>query len=298
MVSSLLGDVEREVAGELKGPGAIKLKAMINECPLGCTSGFEPSHIVLPEGPLLKCRDCGQLVSSANEETYKRRFQPFDENNPIDPNPSVHRKRLRKVERLAGSRPGETCILDVGCNVGTFLHEAKARGFTATGVEPDRRAVEIGVGSGLDIRCGYLHEVGIAESSYDIITLFEVIEHLWEPIPLMQECRRILKPSGLVLLTTGNTQSWTVKFLGERWDYFDLALGHVSFFCPSSIVRLAEKAGFEVEKIETKSVSVRNGSSGSRLWGFARKMIGEALNVPARVFCRGHDMFVVLKKNA
>jgi SAM-dependent methyltransferase len=276
----------------------VNSKGIFSECPLGCGFGLEPSQILLPEGPLLKCKDCGQLVSSTDGDTYKRRFQPFDEDNPIDTNPSVHKKRLRRVGRHMRLPPGETRLLDVGCNVGTFLQEARTEGFIATGVEPDKRAVEIGAGSGLDIKCGYLHEMNFAENSHDMITLFEVIEHLEKPVGLMRECRRILKPSGLVFLTTGNTRSWTVKFLRERWDYFDLSLGHISFFSPSSMLRLAERAGFEVESIETKSVSFQNGLCGSNLERFAKKMIGEALNLPARALSRGHDMAVVLKKDA
>jgi SAM-dependent methyltransferase len=193
--------------------------------------------------------------------------------------------------------PGKTRLLDVGCNIGTFLQEAKTEGFIVTGVEPDRKAVEIGVGSGLNIQCGYLHEMDFEESSYDVITLFEVIEHLQEPIRMMQECHRLLKPSGMVFMTTGNTQSWTVKFLKEKWDYFDLALGHISFFNPTSIARLAERGGFEVKKVETKRVSLQNGPGTSVLERFARKTFGEALNLPARILCRGHDMFAVFLKN-
>jgi 2-polyprenyl-3-methyl-5-hydroxy-6-metoxy-1,4-benzoquinol methylase len=269
---------------------------IFGECPLECGCGLEPSRIVLPEGPLLECRHCGHLVSSADCKTYERNFQPFGEGNPIDRNPRVHIKRLEKVKRFVHAPPGALRLLDVGCNMGTFLHQAKSQGFQAVGVEPDRAAAEAGVLAGLDIKCGYLPEMGFGEASFQVVTLFEVIEHLTEPIALMRECRRILARTGRMFITTGNTRSWTVRFLQEKWDYFALKLGHISFFNPASMVKLAEKAGFEVVRIETRSVSAQNGSCPSALKRFARKTLGEGLNLPAKMFDRGHDMFVVLKK--
>lgn len=266
------------------------------ECPLECGCGLEPSRIILPEGPLLECRHCGHLVTSADGKTYDENFQPFDEANPIDQNPRVHVKRLEKVKRYTDIPPGEVHLLDVGCNLGAFLHQAKARGFHAVGVEPDRTAAEAGAAAGLDIRYGYLQEMGFAEGSFQVVTLFEVIEHLTEPIALMRECRRILARSGRIFITTGNTRSWTVEFLKGNWDYFALKLGHISFFNPESMARLAEKADLQVVRIETGSVSAQTDFCPSALGRFSKKMVGEALNLPAKLFHRGHDMFVVLKK--
>jgi len=266
------------------------------ECPLECGCGLEPSRIILPEGPLLDCRHCGHLVSSADNKTYERNFQPFDEANLIDRNPRVHINRLEKVKRYKDMPPGEVRLLDVGCNLGTFLHQAKAQGFQVVGVEPDRAAAEAGALAGLDIKWGYLQEMGFADASFQVVTLFEVIEHLTDPIALMRECRRVLARSGRMFITTGNTRSWTVEFLKGNWDYFALKPGHISFFNPESMARLAEKAGLQVVRIESGSVSAQIGFCPSALGRFSKKMVGEVLNLPAKLFHRGHDMFVVLKK--
>jgi len=252
--------------------------------------------IQLPEGSLLKCVKCGQLVTSSDMETYHRRFQPFDESNPIDRNPRVHVKRLRRMRRHMNRSPDETRLLDVGSNIGTFLNQARFQGYEVTGVDPDVNAVQTAAASGLNVKCGYLHEMHFADGHFDIITLFEVIEHLKDPIGLLRECNRILKLSGLLFITTGNTESWTVRFLKEDWDYFDLKLGHISFFSPSSMRMLAERTGFKVTKMETRSVSVQKRFCGSKLERNGRKVVGEILNLPARMLNRGHDMFVVLKK--
>jgi 2-polyprenyl-3-methyl-5-hydroxy-6-metoxy-1,4-benzoquinol methylase len=270
---------------------------IINECPVGCIGSLVASNIILPEGPLLQCKRCGQIVSSCDNEDYRSRFQPFDENHPIDRNPHVHAKRLKRVQKYAPNGfPQKKTILDIGCNIGTFLGLAKAAGYLTLGVEPDTKAVQEGTGSGLDIRCGYLHDLMLPDSSYDIITLFEVIEHLDKPIELLGECHRILKKEGVLFITTGNTSSWTVKWRKQNWDYFDLKLGHISFFNPLSMTVLARHTDFEAVKIETRSVSLRDKASASRVEYRIAKIAAEALSLPARLLGSGHDMFVVLKK--
>ena len=271
--------------------------AIITECPVGCIGSLEPNNIFLPEGQLRQCPQCGQVLSSCDPESYGRRFQPFDENHPIDRNPHVHAKRLRRVQKYAPNGVSEKkTILDIGCNIGTFLGLAKAVGYRTMGVEPDAKAAQEGIGLGLDIRCGYLRDLKFADSSCDIVTLFEVIEHLDKPIGLLEECHRILKEGGFMFITTGNTSSWTVGWRKQNWDYFDLKLGHISFFNPLSMRILARKTGFDVVKIETRSVSLRDKESASWAEFRAAKLAAEALSLPARLLNRGHDMLVVLKK--
>lgn len=270
---------------------------IIHECPIGCHGTLGPSDFILPEGPLRRCNQCGQLVSACNGENYERRFQPFDEDHPIDRNPHVHSKRLRRVQKYApNGAPDKKTILDIGCNIGTFLRLAKAEGYRAMGVEPDPEAAQEGMASGLDIRCGYLGDLNFPDRSFDVITLFEVIEHLVKPAELLEECCRILRNSGFMFITTGNTASWTVRWRKQEWDYFDLKLGHLSFFNPLSMGILARRAGFEVVKIETSSLSLRDKESASWMQYGVAKIAEEALSLPARLLNRGHDMFVVLKK--
>lgn len=272
---------------------------IINECPIGCQGTLGSSDFMLPEGPLRRCNQCGQLVTVCDRESYGSRFQPFDEDHPIDRNPHVHLKRLARVQKYAPNGiHGQKAILDIGCNIGTFLGLAIEAGYRAIGVEPDPKAAQEAVGSGLDVRCGYLEDLNFPEEAFDLITLFEVIEHLEKPAALLQECHRILRTSGKMFITTGNTSSWSVRRRKEEWDYFDLKLGHISFFNPLSMGILARSGGFEVQKIETRSVSLQDKESASWLKYRLTKIAAEAMSLPARLLNRGHDMFVVLRKQA
>jgi len=97
-------------------------------------------------------------------------------------------------------------------------------------------------------------------------------------------------------MTTGNARSWTVKFLKGKWDYFDLKLGHISFFNPTSLNRVAKGTGFRVVKIGTKGVSLQEKEGASRIQYRMAKILAEVLGLPAGWLNKGQDMFVAMKK--
>jgi 2-polyprenyl-3-methyl-5-hydroxy-6-metoxy-1,4-benzoquinol methylase len=128
--------------------------------------------------------------------------------------------------------------------------------------------------------------------------LFEVVEHLREPLPLLAECRRILKPGGILLISTGNAESWTAAVMGAGWDYFDMTRdgGHISFFNPRSMAQLAANAGFNVERIDTARVKFHDRENTPRLRYALGKLAAETLNLPAQLSGRGHDLLAYLRK--
>jgi len=278
---------------------------LISACPLECNLGLDATTIVLPEGPLLRCRMCGQLVSQVDESRYRESMQEFDDPRGTTPDArsgprrdALARRRLARLRALIGKPPDEIHLLDVGCSSGVFLQSARDAGFRAQGVEPAPRAAATARASGVEVCCGTLDEARFPQHRFDAITLFEVIEHLASPLALLRECHRILKPGGIMLIGTGNTASWTVRSMGARWDYFSIARhgGHVSFFSTVSMRILARRAGFRVARMETRNVRFldREGVSTTRYQ--LAKLAGELLNAPARALGRGHDMLAYLRK--
>jgi len=278
---------------------------LISACPLECNLGLDATPIVLPEGPLLRCRMCGQLVSQVDEAHYRDSMQEFDDARGTTPDArsaarrsTLAHRRLERIRTLVGKPRDEIHLLDVGCSSGTFLQAARAAGFRAQGVEPAPRAAAAARAAGLEVFVGTLEEARFPQHRFDAITLFEVIEHLPAPLALLRECHRILKPGGVMLIGTGNTASWTVRAMGARWDYFSIARhgGHVSFFSTVSMRILARRADFRVVRMETRNVRFldREGVSSTR-YGLA-KLAGEVLNAPARALGRGHDMLAYLRK--
>jgi len=281
------------------------MQRYLDACPIGCTAPLIETDIALPEGVLLRCASCGQLVSQATPRRYwdtMAQFDGTDYNQPrgreLARRNRLAQRRLRIIARLLKKQPQSIRILDVGCSRGQFVQAAAALGFDAAGVEPAPRAAAAARGAGLRVHQGLLEEQRFPEQSFDAVTLFEVIEHLKAPRALLAECRRILRTGGILMLTTGNAASWTTAVMKSRWDYFRMEQdgGHISFFNPASLVRLAAGCGFAVERISTARVKFHEKGDCAPWLYTALKGTAELLNVAARVSGKGHDMLACLRR--
>lgn len=279
----------------------------VTTCPVGCKSTLADTTLRLREGPLRRCSSCGQLLSSASAARYDETMAQFDDSafNLTTGRAQARRdavagRRLARIAALLGKSPPDIRLCDVGCSRGQFLAAAITAGFSAEGVEPAPQIAQAARDAGLPVRTGLLEDQQYADASFDALTLFEVVEHLRAPLPLLAECRRVLKPGGILLISTGNAASWTAAAMSARWDYFDMARdgGHISFFNPRSMALLAAKAGFAVEHIDTARVKFHDRENTPRWRYAAGKLLAEALNLPARLAGRGHDMLAWLRKPA
>ena len=283
----------------------MKTDAYLTNCPIGCAAPLEVTALVLPEGALCRCSGCGQLLSAASEARYWETMATFNAPDFNQPSPGeierrrkIAGRRLQRLSQLLGKLPAEIRLVDVGCSRGQFVGFAAEAGFAAEGVEPAPDIAAAARALGLNVRTGLLEEQAYPDATFDAASLFEVVEHLRDPLLLMRECRRILKPGGTLLISTGNAASWTVAAIGARWDYFHIEKdgGHVSFFNPQSIATLAHNSGFEVERIETARVKFHEKGEVSRPIYAAGKVVAELLNWPARLLGRGHDMLAYLRR--
>jgi len=153
-------------------------------------------------------------------------------------------KRRQAVERHAPRRPGD--LLDVGCSTGIFMDEMRSAGWRVTGVEMVREAAEYAHARfGLPVVEGDLLEVGLAPQSFDAITLFDVLEHTFEPAAVLHRAEELLRPGGIVALTLPNWESLDRRLFGKYWVGFD-APRHLSVFPRGVLVGMLEQAGLRV----------------------------------------------------
>ena len=278
---------------------------LFEQCPLGCEANLLETSITLPEGALRQCPNCKQLLSACDKAWYEESMQEFDQPQgtlPTGKSAARYAARMGSILRGAANRlgipPRELRLLDVGCSSGALLKVAHENGFQVSGAEPAPQAAQTAQSMGFDVFPGFLQDAHFPDNHFDIVTLFEVIEHLTDPIALVSEIRRILKPGGILLLGTANASSWTVGFIGNRWEYFDIRShgGHISFFNPTSTRLLAERTGFEVARISTKRVNMGERKDLSVLSYNVNRLLREILALPARWFGKGHDMLAVLRK--
>ena len=152
---------------------------------------------------------------------------------------------LARIERLAG-KPGR--LLDVGTAAGAFLAAAKARGWSAEGCEPNRWLASWGARHyGVTIRPGSLFDQPYAAASFDVVTLWDVLEHTTDPKATLERCRELLRPGGLLVVNYPDVGSWIARLLGRRWLF--LTSVHLHYFTRRTITRILQAAGFRVEAI-------------------------------------------------
>tara|TARA_B100000787_G_C16156771_1_gene279349 strand:+ start:108 stop:956 length:849 start_codon:yes stop_codon:yes gene_type:complete len=277
---------------------------LLKSCPNECKSNLQPSGIIVSEGELNECLSCGQLISSCSKSYYEKSNQKWNSEEgtwPSEKNSLRLVKRrtidIRNIANLLCKNYSDINILDVGSSNGSFVSIAKGLGLQAEGVDPSEKAVAAGLKKGLKLHIGFLNDVAFSDNSFDAITLHEVIEHVADPVSLLKECARVLRPGGILLVGTGNTDSWTRKVKKNKWDFFDMNKhgGHINFFSPKSLRILAPRVGFSVTKVLTHSVKFYEKGEVPNIFYRIIKIFTELLNLPAKILNKGHQMEVYLR---
>lgn len=163
--------------------------------------------------------------------------------------------RRRHVMYLDDVKRGR--VLDVGCGNGAILMRLKAKGWQVKGLDVDEKAIEYARQKNqLDVDLGLLTEMSYEEASFDAVFLNHVIEHLFNPLEVVKECMRILKPGGVLVLVTPNNQSFGQMHFGRFWQPFEVPR-HIAVFSPPSMRSLAKQAGFLKFKVFTTVAEAR-----------------------------------------
>jgi len=137
-------------------------------------------------------------------------------------------------------------ILDIGCSDGGFLDFMQGRGYDVQGVEIDKSCVEYAKAwRGLDVFLGRLEEAGFPDHSADVVTMWDVLEHMPDPIGTLLEVRRILRHDGLLLIGAPNIGSWEARLFGSKWFGLEIPR-HLYHFSPSTLEKILEKSGFKI----------------------------------------------------
>lgn len=144
-------------------------------------------------------------------------------------------------------------ILDVGCGNGDFLEILKALDWEIYGIEPDSQAAAVATGRlGIQVHNQILESAGFPDNYFDVIFMNQVIEHLANPTRTIQECFRILKPGGKLLVSTPNIQSLGHQYFKQAWIHLDPPR-HICIFSIKALRRMIEQTEFSIESLKTTS---------------------------------------------
>ncbi len=192
------------------------------------------------------------------------------------------------VEKYAMQKPGVYC--DVGCGPGGVLKVAQARRWDAVGVEVSSWAVLEGKKNGLNIFEGSLLDVEFPADHFDVVSMFDVLEHLTTPKEYMREIQRILKPGGVLVVETPNVDGFFARYVYKEKADLIKPRAHICLYGQMSAKRLVSSIGFSSYKIMTFPYS-RKLSPGylkslvaSRL-GKGRTPVQLTLNDSLRIVC-------------
>jgi SAM-dependent methyltransferase len=164
------------------------------------------------------------------------------------------RRRLGKIDQVLGVERGR--LLDLGCGPGFFLDVARSAGWTVQGVEISESASQFARESlKLDVVNLPIGAQGLPCSNVDLVTMWDVIEHLPDPRGALDAAHRVLRPGGGLVLTTGDVDSVAARLSGERWHLYNLP-EHLYFHTERSIRTLAERAGFRAVSVQRHAMIV------------------------------------------
>ena len=197
---------------------------------------------------IVQCRQCGLVYANPRLD----RHDILDTYEAVEDPLYVEEREgrvltfehhLQPLERLTGSPAGRP-LLDVGCYTGVFVEIAARHGWDAWGVEPSLWAVERARARGLRVLPGTLEAADLPEATFDVVTMWDVIEHLPDPRRALQRVHRLLRPGGLVAVHTIDIESLFTRLMGARWPW--LMEMHIYYFSRRTLCDMLGKCGFEV----------------------------------------------------
>jgi 2-polyprenyl-3-methyl-5-hydroxy-6-metoxy-1,4-benzoquinol methylase len=160
----------------------------------------------------------------------------------------VRSRAIKQKENLAAKYSKEKAILDIGCGTGDFLGYCKSQNWKTLGLEPDQSARKIALKSNsIEAKdLGHLYE--IEESAFDVISMWHVLEHVYNLNEDIEQYKKILKKDGTLIVAVPNCSSKDAEHYKANWAAYDLPI-HLYHFRPEDMKRLFANHGMEVVEI-------------------------------------------------
>jgi len=207
---------------------------------------------------LVQCMNCGLVFVGEQppaEELYSLYSENYFHNDEsgevgyhdyIKDEPNIRKtvnKRFNHIEQFVkGGR-----MLDVGCAMGFFVDEAHKRGWQVEGLDVSKFAVEyVQERFGHTAYHGSLLDVDLPQGAYDLVTMYDVIEHVPDPQGYMNAVGRLVKSGGIYELATPDVGSIPARMTGKRWIGYKLSDEHVYYFSIKTLTQMLDNAGFDV----------------------------------------------------
>jgi SAM-dependent methyltransferase len=187
----------------------------------------------------------GETVAERLEEAYRR---------------LVLADHVRFVTRALENSDESGPVLDVGCGGGLFLRLMAENGVPVIGHEISLEAARVATHiNGVPALCGLLPKAALPAQSCAVVTMFHLLEHLYDPAAYLESAHQLLKPKGRLVIQVPNAYSWQALLFGKRWNGYDVPR-HLYDFKQRDIENLLDACGFE--PVRWKHFSLRDNPAG------------------------------------
>lgn len=197
---------------------------------------------------VVRCNTCGLVRSdpTADSELLKRLYEQSSFNYDYEVS-NLRKTYGRYLTKLNKYVVGKGTFLELGCGNGFFLEEALAQGYSnVQGVEPSGDAI---AKAKPEIRRFIINDVmreGLFDAEqFNVICMFQLLDHIPDPDVLLEECFRVLKPSGFVLCINHNIDAFSSRLLKSKSPIIDIE--HTYFFSPDTVSKIFMAHGFQIK---------------------------------------------------
>ena len=151
-----------------------------------------------------------------------------------------------KVALITKENPKKGSLLDIGAGTGDFLTQAKNAGWNCVGIEPNEKAKNISISKGVSFT-NTLEE--LENNSFDVITMWHVLEHVPDLEYQIKTLKRLLKPNGTIIIAVPNFKSFDANHYKSFWAAYDVPR-HLWHFSKISIQKLFSKESLQLKKVK------------------------------------------------
>ncbi len=215
---------------------------------------------------LVKCPTCGLVYVNPRpyRDEMKQYYPPDYHQRPLTGQASPEKSTIwgigwkdaigKKIEPILKIHPSRGRILDIGAGDGSVIKFMEGLGWEGWGIEPIENCVEyarekLGLKNFVKCSAEDINSVFKEENFFDVITMFHVLEHLHNPLSVLQKIKSYLKPDGFLIIEVPNFASFEAMIFRSAWVGISAPL-HLYHFTPKTLSTLLEKSGYSVKKIE------------------------------------------------
>lgn len=207
---------------------------------------------------IVSCKRCGLIYMNPRDSEIKNRYREIVDEDYLeswDERAIMFKDHLRILRKYKTQKSN---LLDIGSYAGIFLSEAKKEDYNIFAVEPSRWAAELaGKKTGIEVLQGSWDEVSLPKNYFDVITMWDVVEHLESPVSCFKQIYGWLKKDGIVAVTTHNIKGWFPRLMGRKYPW--LMRFHLYHFEPKTLSAMLIKNNLNpiLIKYYKKTVSLK-----------------------------------------